>query len=159
MAPLHSLMGFSRVMSAQPKQDLVNLESVRKMEAFLSQLEQVDLSTANLVHGGMCARTILIPAGTALVGALTNRDSICVMYGDTIFTTDEGAVRKTGYHVIPANAGYKRGGVAITDTYWTAIWPTSLTDIIDIENEMTDESAMLQTRRALPFNQHKALEK
>lgn len=111
------------------------------------QLPQVDLSTSHVVHGGMCARTIVIPAGTILTGALTNADNICVMCGDITVTTDDGPVRLTGFHVLPAQAGFKRAGVTHADTYWTTVWPTSLTDVDAIEDEMTSESGQLQTRR------------
>lgn len=122
-------------------------EAVRELERHMMQLPQVDLSTSSVVHGGMCARTILIPAGTVLTGALTNCDNICVMHGDISVTTDEGTLRLTGFHVLPANAGAKRAGWAHEDTYWTTVWPTELTSITDIEDEMTDESELLQTRR------------
>ena len=122
-------------------------EAVRELERHMLQLPQVDLSTENVVHGGMCARTILIPAGTVLTGALTNCDNICVLHGDISVTTDDGTVRLTGFHVLPARAGFKRAGWAHADTYWTTVWPTELTDIKSIEDEMTDESSLLQTRR------------
>lgn len=122
-------------------------EAVRELERHMMQLPQVDLSTTHVVHGGMCSRTILIPAGTVLTGALTNMDNICVMNGDITVTTDDGTVRLTGHHVLPARAGFKRAGFAHADTYWTTIWPTSLTDVKEIEDEMTSESSLLQTRR------------
>ena len=135
------------------------LEAVRRVEQALLQLPQVDLQTSHVVFGGMCARTILIPAGVMLTGALTNMDNICIMCGDISVTTDEGTVRLTGFHILPAKAGAKRAGYAHSDTTWTTIWPTDLTDITAIEDEMTSESAMLQTRRALPFNNTPKLEK
>ena len=121
---------------------------VASMEAVLLDLPQVDLQTTNVVHGGMCARTILIPAGTVLTGALTNCDNICIVSGDIVVTTDEGAQRFTGYHVLPATKGKKRAGITCADTWWTTVHATELTDIQAIEDEMTGESAMLQTRRA-----------
>ncbi|MBU0593352.1 MAG: hypothetical protein KKH74_06390 [Gammaproteobacteria bacterium] len=122
-------------------------EAVRQLEHHLLALPQVDLSTSHIVHGGMCARTIMIPAGTVLTGALTNIDNICVVHGDITVTTDKGLTRLTGFHVLPAAAGFKRAGVAHADTMWTTIWPTALEDIAAIEDEMTSESNMLQTRR------------
>jgi len=123
-------------------------DTVRVMEQHLLALPQVDLGTSHVVHGGMCARTILIPAGAMLTGALTNADNICIVSGDITVTTDDGPRRLTGFHVLPARAGFKRAGVAHTDTHWTTIWPTALTDIEAIEDEMTSESHLLQTRRA-----------
>lgn len=116
------------------------------MEEELLRLPQVDLHTSHLVHGGMCARTILIPAGTALTGALTNRDNLCVVVGDITVTTDLGPQRLVGVNLLPAVAGAKRAGVAHADTWWTTFFRTDLTDIAAIEDEMTSESVLLQTR-------------
>lgn len=123
-----------------------NIAAVRELENQLLQLPQVDLRTEHLVHSGMSARTTLIPAGTVLTGALTNCDNICVVCGDITVTTDEGPQRLTGFHVIKANAGAKRAGVAHADTWWTTFHLTDLTDIAAIEDEMTVESQKLQTR-------------
>lgn len=124
------------------------IDAVRRLESELLALPQVDLSTESLVHGGMCARTVLIPAGTVLTGAMTNMDNVCVVCGDIEVTTDAGVERITGYRVLPAKSGAKRAGVAFYDTWWTTIWPTELTDIDAIEDEATGESHLLQTRRA-----------
>lgn len=122
-------------------------DKVRVLEAALAQLPQVDLQTTHVIFGGMCARTIFIPAGVALTGALTNIDNICVVQGDITVTTDDGPMRLTGFNVLPASKGAKRAGVAHSDTWWTCLWCTDLTNIEAIEDEMTSESAMLQTRR------------
>ena len=125
-----------------------SIEAVRELESHLLALPQVDMATTHIIHGGMCARTILIPAGVVLTGALTNCDNVCVVCGDITVTTDDGPVRLTGYHVISAEPGFKRAGIAHADTYWTTVWRSELTDIAELEDEMTGESEMLQTRRA-----------
>ena len=122
-------------------------EKVRELEKGVLALPQVDLQTTNVVHGEMCARTFFVPAGTIVTGAQTNKDNIVIFSGDITVTTDEGTQRLTGYHVIKAGAGFKRAGVTHADTWVTTIWPTQLTDINEIEDEMTNESEMLQTRR------------
>ena len=120
-----------------------------RLESELLGLPQVDLSTTHLVHGGMYARTILIPGGTLLTGALTEMDNICVLYGDITVTTDKGTQHLQGFNVLPAKAGAKRAGIAHADTWWTTLIPTELTDIEAIEDSMTSESDRLHTRRAL----------
>jgi hypothetical protein len=133
-------------------------EAVRELELFTLAMPQVEIKTEHLVHGGMYARTIFIPAGTLLTGAMMNVDNICVMSGDISVTTDEGTVRMTGFHIVPASAGFKRAGFAHADTYWTTLMPTDKTDVSEIEDEMTDESDMLQTRRtALEFTSQSTL--
>ena len=131
-----------------PLTGMASVQSVQELERILLAAPQVHLATSHLVHGGMCARTILIPAGTVLTGAQSRIDNICIAHGDIDVTTDQGVVRVTGYCVLPAHAGFKRAGVAHADTYWTTIWPTALTDLDDIEDEFTPESGMLQTRRS-----------
>lgn len=136
--------------NAQPLEllgGMPSIESVRELESHLLGFPQVDLSTEHVVFGGMCARTIFIPAGTVLTGALTNIDNICVISGDITVTTDDGTQRLIGVHTLPAAAGSKRAGITHADTWWTTVWPTALTDIEAIEDEFTSESAMLQTRR------------
>lgn len=121
--------------------------SIEELQAVMLTLPQVDLQTAHVVNGKVCARTIFIPAGTDLIGAKVNKDHINIVAGDIVVTTDTGPVRITGHRVFASPAGHKRAGRAFADTYWTTIWHTSLTDVDAIEDEMTDESAMLQTRR------------
>lgn len=122
-------------------------EAVRSLEAHLLKLPQVDMDTHHLVHGRMYARTIMIPKGVMLTGALTSCDNICVLHGDITVTTDDGTVRLTGFNVLPARAGFKRAGIAHADTYWTMLCHTDLTDVNEIEEAITSESHMLQTRR------------
>jgi hypothetical protein len=134
-------------------------ESVRQLEDHLIGLPQVDLGTSHVVHGGMYARTVLIPAGTTMTGAMTNADNICVVCGDITVTTDDGPMRLVGFHVLPAKAGAKRVGVAHADTYWTALFVTDKADIQDIEAQLTDESERLLTRRdCITFESHSRLE-
>lgn len=121
--------------------------TVRALERHILAGPQVDLGTQHLVHGGMYARTILVPAGCVLTGALTNADNVCIVSGDITVTTDEGPKRLRGYHVLPAQPGFKRAGIAHADTHWTTVIATELTDVHEIENAFTDEADMLQTRR------------
>ena len=125
---------------------LASPEKVRALEAALLDLPQVDLHTQHLVHGKVSARAILIPAGTVLTGALTNCDNLCIVLGDITVTTDDGARRVTGFAMLPARAGYKRAGIAHADTWWITVHHTNLTDLAEVEQEMTAEADSLQTR-------------
>lgn len=124
-------------------------DAVRGLESFLLEFPQIDLNTSHVVHGGICARTIFIPADTVLTGAQTNVDNVCVVFGDITVTTDEGTQRLTGFNVIPSKPGSKRAGITHADTWWTTLHRTDLTKIADIEDEMTDESCLLGTRKQL----------
>ena len=122
-------------------------DKVRALEAAMLVLPQVDLQTEHLIHGGISVRTVFIPAGVTVTGALTNLDNICIICGDIVATTDEGTVRLSGFNIIPAGKGFKRAVVAESDTFWTTIHRTDKTTQADVEDEMTKEAAMLQTRR------------
>jgi len=121
-------------------------DSIRVIERALLTLPQVDLNTTHALSGECYARTIVIPAGTMLTGAVHNKDHVNIMFGDITVSTDEGMRRLTGYHVLSTKAGMKRVGITHADTAWTTVMHTTLTDIKAIEDEATNESAMLQTR-------------
>jgi hypothetical protein len=125
----------------------IEIDRVRQIEAELINLPQVDMQTSSLIHGEMYARTVFIPAGTVVTGALTNLDNICIVNGDISVTTDEGMRRIVGFHVLPASKGYKRIGYAHGDTYWTMVCHTNAKTIEDAENDATSEPHILQTRR------------
>lgn len=127
----------------------VSVEQARVFEQALATLPQIALPTHHLIHGSMYARTVLIPAGAALTGVLTNLDNICIVHGDITVTTDDGVIRLTGFHVLPASKGYKRVGYAHADTYWTTVLHTNNQTVEDIENEMSNESHLLQTRQII----------
>lgn len=121
-------------------------EKVRELESLLVQLPQVDLQTTHVIHGGLYARTILIPAGTMLTGAQTARDNVCIVCGDIEVTTDEGVQRLTGFHVLPAKAGAKRAGVTHADTWWTTVFRTDGQTVTECEDDVAAETDGLQTR-------------
>jgi len=140
--------------------EIVSREGVERLEQFVLQMPQVDLKTEHLVSGGIYARTIHIPAGTVLTGATHKKDHLNVVIGDITVTTDDGMQRLTGHHVLPAKAGTKRAGYAHSNTTWTTICATALTDIEAIEDELVEESSRLQSRHlALESGPKNILEK
>lgn len=123
-------------------------DNIAKAEAYLLTLPQVDLQTKHSISGGMYARTIFIPAGTTMTGATHKTDHLDVMQGDVMFTLGDGETKRlTGHHVLVTKAGAKRIGHAHTDTIWTTICRTDLTDIQEIESELVVEAEQLQTRQ------------
>lgn len=122
-------------------------DKINKYEDILEQMPQVVLNTTHCVSGEVYARTILIPAGVSLVGAVHNKDHINIMCGDITVTTDDGMKRLTGFHVFATKAGMKRVGYAHADTTWSSIMHTKETEIDKIEEDITPDSHKLQTRR------------
>jgi hypothetical protein len=122
-------------------------EKVARLEQELEKLPQTFVEPRHDIHGGLYARTGLIPAGTTFTGATHKKDHINVVCGDITVLTDEGPVRLTGYHVLPTQAGSKRVAYAHADTVWTTVVRTDLCDVGEIENECVEDSAALQTRK------------
>lgn len=121
-------------------------DQVRALEAVMATLPQEVLPAHVLTHGQVSARAVLIPAGFMLTGCETNFDNLCILLGDITVTTDDGPRRLTGFHMLPANRGTKRVGHAHADTWWICCHHTALTDQREIEDEMTNESASLNSR-------------
>lgn len=107
------------------------------------------LDTWHTFAEGLVARTILIRAGTVLVGGAHKQPHLCVCHGDIEVTTDEGLRRLTGYHVVPALPGTKRVGLAHADTHWTTIHlnPTNERDVGKLEDAFIEDASQLQGQR------------
>lgn len=133
-------------MSTAAVQTTEERASVAALEALLGQMPQIDLQTKNVLHGGMCARTIFVPAGACLTGAMMNVDNVCIVSGDITVLTDEGPQRLQGFNVIASPAHFKRAGYAHADTWWTTVVRTDKQTVREVEDEVTDEAHRLQSR-------------
>jgi len=123
-------------------------EKVLELEKIILETPQIILKTTNLIHGGIYARTVFIPAGLVATGVLSKIDNMCIVQGDITVTTKDGLKRFTGYNVIPAYSGAKRAAVTHADTYWTTLIHTNQTEVSAAEAEFTDEVDLLQTRNS-----------
>ena len=121
---------------------------VSAIEQTMLTLPQVEIRTQHVLHAGMYARTIMIPAGVVLTGALVKRPTLLVVSGDVLVSRgDTDAVRITGTAVIPASAGRKQAFIAEADTTVTMIFPTQATTVEQAEAEFTDDTEVLMSRR------------
>lgn len=125
---------------------MVSEHSIDVVEQYLLSTPQVDVDTRHALAGEVYARTIHVPAGVVMVGARHLHDHINIFVGDVSFRTDQGMKRLTGFNVLPTKGGMKRVGYFHTPTSWTTVSHTKLTDLAEIEEEMTDEAHKLQTR-------------
>lgn len=123
------------------------IQLVRDLEALTEQLPQVDIETDHVLHAGMYARTIRIPAGVVLTGALIEVDTVLIVQGDTDVFIGGDTVRLTGYHVLQASKGRKQAFYAHADTYVTMVFPSQASTVEQAENEFTNEADRLLSRR------------
>lgn len=124
------------------------IANVAALEEKILSLPQVEIKTHHVLHGGMYARTIVIPAGVVLTGALIKIPTMLLISGDVAVSRgDADVVRITGTAVIPASAGRKQAFIAYSDTSVTMAFPTRATTIEQAEAEFTDDTDLLFSRR------------
>ena len=126
-------------------------EQIEQAEQALLTFPQVVLETWHHFADGLVARTIMIPAGTVLTGAVHKAEHLNVCFGDIDVMTDAGMQRLTGYHVIPSLPGTKRIGRTFADTLWTTVHlnPGNERDIAKLEDALVEDAHRLQSRRLL----------
>ena len=124
-----------------------SISKVRQIEALNAQVPQIDIGTSHVIHGGMYSRTIMIPAGVLLTGALIKIATLLIVQGDVLVYIGDKTIELSGYNVLPASANRKQAFVTKTDTYLTMIFPTDARNIKDVEMEFTDESDVLISRK------------
>lgn len=130
-----------------PRMDDAAIEQVRTLETALLQAPQLAIKTHHVFHAGMYARTIRIPAGAGLTGALIRVPTLLIVNGDvTVFIGGETR-RLTGYHVLPASAGRKQAFIAHADTDLTMLFPSNAHSVEQAEAEFTGEAHLLLSRQ------------
>lgn len=123
------------------------IDKVRALETANAELPQVDIETVHTFHAGVYARTIRIPAGVLLTGALIKIPTLVIVSGNVIIYTDEGSKRLDGYNVFQAEAGRKQAFLAESDTFITMSFATSAETVEEAEEEFTDETDLLMTNK------------
>ena len=123
------------------------IAKARRIEAAGLCHPQVSIKTSHLFHAGTYARTIRIPAGVVLTGALIKRATVLSLSGHATVLIGDDSIELCGYHVIPASAGRKQVFLAHADTELTMIFPSSATTLEEAEAEFTDEAHLLMSRR------------
>lgn len=116
----------SELSRATKIQDIIALENE------ILKLPQVDLDLKHEFVDGVYARSMFIPAGTVLTGAVHSKDCFTVIrHGDLIIYTEEGMKQLKAGDMLPSKAGIKRAGYAITDTFITGFManPDNETDL------------------------------
>ena len=119
----------------------------RETEARMLSMPQVDLPVSHALHAGMYHRTITIPAGVAITGALIRVPTLLIVDGDCEVFTGAEVARLDGHHVLQCQPGRKQVFLAHADTHLTMIFPTGAATVEEAEHEFTDEAARLQSRQ------------
>ncbi len=123
------------------------LDLVKRIEKRLLREEQVQIATQHVIHAGIYSRTICIPAGVALTGALIKIPTTLVICGRaSVLIGDGDEVLVDGYRVFACSAGRKQAFIAHADTWLTMSFKTSARTVEEAEDEFTDEADRLFSR-------------
>ena len=130
-----------------PAMSEATLSRVRELEDKALALPQVLTETHHVLHAGLYARTILLPAGTMITGALIKIATLVIVEGDVLVWLGDITKRLKGYNILPASAGRKQAFFSLDDSHITMIFPTDAGDVESAEIEFTDEHHLLASRR------------
>lgn len=123
------------------------VDQSRQVEARMLGMPQVELPVSHALHAGMYHRTITIPAGVAITGALIKLPTLLIVDGDCEVFTGAEVASLQGHHVLQCQPNRKQVFLAHSDTHLTMIFPTRAETVEEAENEFTDEAARLQSRQ------------
>ena len=123
------------------------LEKIIALEKQILECEQTPIQTEHVLHSGMYARTIRIPPGVVVTGALVRIPTILIAHGSFHLLAGETWHRLEGFQVVAASPGRKQVVVTVTETEFTMIFPTNAKTVEEAENEFTEESDGLMSRK------------
>lgn len=134
-------------MPGLPAMTDADVGKVAQLESFMRGLDQVAIATRHHFHAGLYARTIRIPAGVVITGALIRIPTLLILSGHATVFIGGDSVELAGYHVLPGQAGRKQVFAAHADTDLTMLFATTATTVEQAEAEFTDEADSLASRR------------
>lgn len=115
------------------------IDFARTIEEEAKAKPQVPIETQHDLHAGMYARSIRIPAGVRITGALIKIPTLLIVVGAVNVYIGDEVIKVEGYAVIPAARGRKQVFDAISEVYMTMVFPTKATSVEEAEKEFTDE--------------------
>ena len=113
----------------------------------LEDLHGFHVQTEHVLHAGMYARTVRLPAGVIIVGVLYKVPTMVIVHGACWVFAGEKWYRIEDYQVIPASAGRKQIFVTEQPTEITMVFRTKAKTVAEAEDAMTDEADKLINRR------------
>ena len=118
-----------------------NMPEILALEKIILTLEQVECPISHYQIEGVYCRSMFIPAGTVITGAIHNKENISILAQGTIRITN-GTESKliSAPYIMVDQPGIKRLGASETDVTFINIWRTNTTDLDEIEKEIRSET-------------------
>lgn len=134
-------------MATLPATPAAMLEKVTELQEMLIGHEPVEVPTEHVLWGDMYARTIIMPEGYVLIGALVKVPTLVIVVGSAAVLAGEERIELEGYNVVQGCAGRKQMFVSRTPLIITMLFPTKAKTVEEAEEELTDDAARLLSRR------------
>ena len=107
--------------------------------------QKINPCVDQFIHGGVYTRTLFIPRGVFILGALIKVPTTVIIHGDLLLSNGHNTAHSKGFCTFKG-VPYRRCFMfALEDTYFTTHNATKATTIEDAEKEFTDEWELLTT--------------
>jgi len=130
-----------------PAMDEAAIDNVRQLTAAMAELPQVPIPTEHILHAGLYARTVFVPAGVIITGVLIKIPTLLIVHGDALVYIGGASLRLEGYNVVPAAAGRRQAFVAESDLHLTMLFASDAASVDQAERQFTDEFEQLVSRK------------
>jgi hypothetical protein len=109
-------------------------EKIFAIEKVMLGLPQVELPVTHQFTQGVYTRTITVPAGVWMTGAVHRMSNMnFLLKGRVTIITENGPVELSAPAILPSPAGTKRFGFVHEEMVWSTVLGTDLTDPEEIE--------------------------
>lgn len=127
-------------------------EQIKRLEAEMRKLPQIELETLHYFADGMYARVVARPAGTVIVGKVHRKEHFYIVTrGSVQVTSDDGVKTLSAGCVLVSKPGTKRAVLALEDSICMTVHRTDKIELGEIEEELIepDHEALFDSRNKL----------
>lgn len=136
-----------KLSDALPPSSQKMIDVVSQVEKRAQDMEQVSITTDHVIHDGVYTRTICVPAGVMITGALIKISTTLIVSGTcTVLIGDGEEIQVSGYMVMPTSSGRKQIFMAHTDTFISMIFKTDAKSVEEAEAQFTDDVDILKSK-------------
>jgi hypothetical protein len=120
---------------------------IRDIEMRILEFPQLEVQTEHVLHAGMYARTVRLPAGAIITSVLIKVPTMLIVNGSCKVLAGDNWVELDGYNVMAACGGRKQIYITLTAVEITMMFPTKAKTVEEAEREFSDECGDLLSRK------------
>lgn len=123
------------------------LDVTRIVESMMKETPQFDLETTHSLFAGIYSRTVRLPAGVMITGALIKIPTVLTIVGDVTLTIGDHVEDVKGFRLFECSPGRKQIMYAKAESYVTMSFASNAKTVEEAEEQFTDEYENLMSRR------------